>query len=322
MTKKVLGEASSKEGSGFESHSPHHAETLLQFSSKIFNVIWGLRKRGYAESTLEGYSKKLKILNKFVRLDEPENVNRFLANKQGWKKSFKETVVNAYLHYVRFYGLSWKKPKYKRSARLPSVPSTEQVNKLIAHSSRKYAMIYSILRDTGLRPIELHKLTLRNINLDTGIIYPETAKNGRARTLKLKTATLAMLRAYVTKHDFKLDERMFPNTDTVSHIFIRTRNRLAKRLCEPQLKKFRLYDLRHYYATMLYHRTKDILLVKEKLGHRRLETTLIYTHLIDFRDEEFTVRAVETVEQATKLIESGFEYVTEMGEVKLFRKPK
>ena len=259
-----------------------------------------------------------------MNLDKPESVNRYLANKKEWKNSFKGTVVNAYLHYVRFNGLSWNKPKFKRSARLPYVPSTEQVNKIIAHSSRKYALIYSILRDTGLRPIELHHLTLRNINLDSGIINPETAKNGRARAraLKLKTSTLAMLREYVTKHDFKLDEMMFPDTKIVRHIFIRMRNRLAKRLCEPQLRKFRLYDLRHYYATMLYHRTKDILLVKEKLGHKRLETTLIYTHLIDFQDEEFTVRAVKSVAEASGLIESGFEYVTEMDGIKLFKKRK
>ena len=271
---------------------------------------------------MEGYSKKLRLLSKSVNLDKPERVNRFLANKKEWKNSFKETVVNAYLHYVRFYGLEWKKPKFKRSARLPYVPSTEQVNKIIAHSSRKYALIYSILRDTGLRPIELHHLTLRNIDLESGIIIPETAKNGRARALKLQTSTLAMLREYVTKYGFKLDERMFPDTKIVSHIFIRMRNRLAKRLCEPQLRKFRLYDLRHYYATMLYHRTKDILLVKEKLGHKRLETTLIYTHLIDFQDEEFTVRAAKSVKEACELIEPGFEYVTEMDGVKLFRKPK
>jgi integrase len=285
-------------------------------------VLWGLRKKGYSELTLEGYSKKLRLLSKSVCLDSPESVNRFLANKREWKNSFKETVVSAYRHYAEFYGLSWNKPKFRRSARLPYVPSSEQVNKLIAHSSRKYALIYSILRDTGLRPIELHKLTLREIDLDSGSVYPETAKNGRARALKLKTETLAMLRSYITKHGFSLDERMFPNTDIMSHIFIRTRNRLAKRLCEPELKKFRLYDLRHYYATMLYHKTKDILLVKEKLGHKRLETTLIYTHLIDFRDQEYTVRTAKSVKEATELIEAGFEFVTEIDEVKLFKKPK
>jgi hypothetical protein len=49
---------------------------------------------------------------------------------------------------------------------------------------------------------------------------------------------------------------------------------------------------------------------------------LIYTHLIDFRDEEFTVRCAKSVKEACELLESGFEYVTEMDGVKLFRKPK
>ena len=138
-------------------------------------MLWSLRKRGYSELTLEGYSKKLRLLNKSVNLDSPESVTRYLTNKKEWKNSFKETVVSAYLHYVEYYGLEWKKPKYRRSERLPYVPISEQVNKLIAHSSRKYAMIYSILRDTGLRPIELHGLTLRKIDLEAGIIYPETA---------------------------------------------------------------------------------------------------------------------------------------------------
>jgi len=116
------------------------------------------------------------LLNKSVNLENPESVTRYLANKKEWENSFKETVVSAYLHYVEYFGLEWKKPKYRRSERLPYVPSSEQVNKLIAHSSRKYAMIYSILRDTGLRPIELHWLTLRKIDLEAGIIYPETAE--------------------------------------------------------------------------------------------------------------------------------------------------
>jgi len=153
----------------------------LQSKCRIFNVMWHLRGLGYSDFTLKGYSKKLRLLSKFVNLDKPENVNQILANNQNWKNSFKETIVNAYLNYVCFYGLVWKKPKFKWSARLPYVPSTEQVNKLIAHSSRKYALIYSILRDNGLRPIEVHHLTLRNIDLDTGIIIPETAKNRHAR---------------------------------------------------------------------------------------------------------------------------------------------
>ena len=34
----------------------------------------------------------------------------------------------------------------------------------------------------------------------------------------------------------------------------------------------------HLFATNLYNRHKDILLVKETLGHKTLESTLCYSH--------------------------------------------
>ena len=38
------------------------------------------------------------------------------------------------------------------------------------------------------------------------------------------------------------------------------------------------HSLRHLFATNLYNRHKDILLVKEALGHKTLESTLRYSH--------------------------------------------
>ena len=114
----------------------------------------------------------------------------------------------------------------------------------------------------------------------------------------------------------------FPRTDVISHVWMRIRNRLAERLHKPELKKIRLYDLRHYFATMLYAKTKDILHVKQQLGHRRIEHTLIYTHLINFNSDEFTCRTAKTVEECTGLIEDGFDYVTDLDGVNLFRKRK
>lgn len=72
---------------------------------------------------------------------------------------------------------------------------------------------------------------------------------------------------------------------------------------------------------MLYHKTKDILYVKQQMGHKNLENTLIYTHLINFANDEYTARTARTATEALKLIEAGFEYVTEMEGLKLFRKP-
>ena len=61
---------------------------------------------------------------------------------------------------------------------------------------------------------------------------------------------------------------------------------------------------------MEYHKTKDILHVQERLGHRHIESTLIYTHLVHFEGDDYTVRVAKTLEQDKELLKSGFEYVT------------
>lgn len=59
------------------------------------------------------------------------------------------------------------------------------------------------------------------------------------------------------------------------------------------------------------------------LGHKRLENTLVYTHLVSFDESEgYTCRVAKNLNEASVLIEGGFEYVTEMDGVKLFRKRK
>jgi hypothetical protein len=49
---------------------------------------------------------------------------------------------------------------------------------------------------------------------------------------------------------------------------------------------------------------------------------LIYAQLINFGEDEWTARTAKTLEEATKLIEAGFEYVTDMDSIKIFRKRK
>ena len=71
---------------------------------------------------------------------------------------------------------------------------------------------------------------------------------------------------------------------------------------------------------MEYHRTKDNLYVKERLGHRNIQSTLIYTHLVNFEDDEYTVRVSKDLDEAIKLLETGFEYVTDYNNRKVFKK--
>ena len=59
------------------------------------------------------------------------------------------------------------------------------------------------------------------------------------------------------------------------------------------------------------------------MGHRKIDTTLVYTQLLQFeKDDNYHCRVAKNIEEATELVENGFEYVTEMESIKLFRKRK
>ena len=73
-----------------------------------------------------------------------------------------------------------------REERITRVPKEEDINKIISHSKLKSASAYSVIRDTGLRPIELGRLRVKDIDLETGKLYPITAKHGRGRVLKVQ----------------------------------------------------------------------------------------------------------------------------------------
>jgi len=73
---------------------------------------------------------------------------------------------------------------------------------------------------------------------------------------------------------------------------------------------------------MLYHKTKDIVYVQRMLGHRNIQNTLIYTHLINFSREEFIVKVASSIQESSELISQGFEYVATQEGKLIYRKPK
>jgi len=78
---------------------------------------------------------------------------------------------------------------------------------------------------------------------------------------------------------------------------------------------------------MLYHYTKDVLLVQQFLGHKSIENTQLYIQLDkklfqNIQEDNFIIRAVNTIEEATKLGEVGFEPFMVIQGVQLMRKRK
>ncbi|MEM2202694.1 MAG: site-specific integrase, partial [Candidatus Bathyarchaeia archaeon] len=89
-----------------------------------------------------------------------------------------------------------------------------------------------------------------------------------------------------------------------------------------RLLKITFVTLRHWKATMEYAKTRDILHVMKLLGHKNIQNTLVYTHLVNFNEEEYISRVAWTLEEAQKLVEAGFEYVCGIEGARLFRKRK
>jgi len=74
---------------------------------------------------------------------------------------------------------------------------------------------------------------------------------------------------------------------------------------------------------MEYHKTKDILHVMKLLGHKSINSTLLYTQLIDFEGDEYDVKVAETKQEITELLEVGFEWVGQDNDgLTYFRKRK
>ncbi len=120
-------------------------------------------------------------------------------------------------------------------------------------------------------------------------------------------------------------DRLF--TRTLPRNFFLQRKVIAEHLGNPRLLEVGLHTFSHWAGTVAYHRTEDIIYVQQFLRHRSIKNTLVYITVERALFEgscgdEFTVKVARTLEEACKLVEVGFGYVTNMGETKIFRKRK
>jgi integrase/recombinase XerD len=201
------------------------------------------------------------------------------------------------------------------------IPTTENIDKIISACTTKYATIFTILKETGFEAHELSSTHQNDIDTQRGIINVIGCKGHNSRSVKLKPATAELLRKYIAEYP---EPHPFPNSHALGEAWRNARHKLADNLNQPELRKIPMRNLRHYFATHTYDQTKDILLVKQLLGHKKLETTMFYTTLITFdQDDEYTCKATKDDKESTDLIEHGFQYVTTTPNgLMLFRKRK
>ena len=302
----------------FTTHHPKFPEY-----HPILNVLVEMKNAGRTDHSIRFVDKALTYLSKHTDLGNPEEVKQYIANKQV-ANGTKENLCTAYNKYCKYYKIEWQPPNYKRQAKTIRIPTKEQVESLIASSGKTLSLKLTISKETGLRPIELCRLKVKDIDFEQRTVYPTTAKHGAGRALKISNSLATTLENYVNANKLNPDNKIFKGTaDYYGKQYRLMRNQLSKKLGKPQIRTIKLYDFRHYFATTLYAKTRDILLVKQQLGHRKIETTLIYTQLLNLSEDEWTCKTATDDKQASELIENGFEYVlTTPDALMLFRKRK
>jgi len=240
--------------------------------------------------------------------------------KNNCSEARKELMVEAYSSFLLFFGGKWEPPRYRRVEKLPFIPTEREIDDFIAGCShtKRLATYLQLLKETRMRSGEASKLKWTDIDFINGIVRVTPEKGSSPRILKISNKLMAMLNALP-----KDSTTIFPNVTIMRKSFARQRARLTKKLQNPRLKQITFHTFRHWKATMEYARTKDILHVMRLLGHKNIKNTLIYTQLIDFKDDEFVCKAATTSQEAKQFIEAGFEYVcTATDGTMLFRKRK
>lgn len=283
-----------------------------------------MRKSGYKESTVRSSVKALKAVARRADLLNPESVKAHLATS-GLSENRKQTVVE---HLDRFY--KWKRipfarPMYHKIRLVPFIPLESEVDALIAGVGAKTAVFLQVMKEIACRPGEAWALKWVDVDGERSCIRVVPEKGSEPRERRISSRLLAMLNRMPRErdcvfHDANVDP--IESLDAFRRTFINQRKRVVERLQNPRIRQITFKTLRHWKATVEYHRTKDILHVMRMLGHKNIQNTLVYTHLVEFHDDEFVCKVARTVDEAKALVESGFDYVSEVDGAQLFRKRK
>jgi len=210
----------------------------------------------------------------------------------------------------------------KRPARLPTVLSVAEVQRLLAQMDGTKWLMASLLYGAGLRLRECLKLRVKDLDFDYGQILVRDAKGGKDRVTMLPQSVIEPLREHLVRvkvlherdvasghGDVELPDAIArkyprapyewgwkfvfpshklsvdPRTGVIRrhHVFENYLIRGVKEAARAAriAKHVSCHTLRHSFATHLLERGQDIRTVQELLGHSSVDTTMIYTHVMN-----------------------------------------
>lgn len=268
-------------------------------------TIYLREEKNFSFLTVKSYSADIRDFLKFLKsknvkaedADYPKvrEYLSFLLDEGLGKSTLARRVssLRCFFHYLQIKGYISSFPiPFLRSPKLekkiPSFLEEDEVERLLNGIKGKG---FSFLRDkaflellygTGMRIAELIGLNIRDVDFGAELIKVR-GKRGKERLVPLGSFATKALNNYLGIREEKfgsLKEAIFLNKfgNRVSDRWMR--KRLESYLKQTGiLKPATPHTLRHSFATHLLNRGADLRSVQELLGHEKLSTTQIYTHI-------------------------------------------
>ena len=259
-------------------------------------MLQDMRLRKLAPHTQEAYVRSVRRLAGYLRrapdtatVEELRNFQLHLVDSgtspitlnatiTGLKFFFEVTLDRAEL-------MAKMKPVFVPRT-LPVVLSREEVSSLLAATRNlKHQTALSIAYGAGLRASEVISLKIGDIDSTRMTLRIQQGKGGKDRYAMLSPVMLERLRTWwrVARAQGKMLEGgwLFPGMNPVEPLSARQLNRAVQEatLTARIDKRVSLHTLRHSFATHLLEQKVDIRVIQVLLGHKKLETTALYTQV-------------------------------------------
>ena len=269
-------------------------EVFMDFLKRYKKMI---ALRGLTAHTMKSYCTYVSAyldyisntLHKYPSQVRYSDIIRFLDILQQ-DRGLSDRTINTAISQIRFFTLyvlhnPWdptQVPMRKFDTYLPFVPSQDEVKTFISSiSDIKVKAMTAVMYSSGLRIGEVCHLRYEDIQRKNMRIHITHGKNRSDRYAILSKDALDIL----TKYWFACGRPtgwLFPKqTDPSRPIdtFFLSRHIEAheKELGWP--KRLTCHSFRHAFGTHLYENGVDLLTIKTLMGHKSLDSTMIYVHL-------------------------------------------
>lgn len=161
---------------------------------------------------------------------------------------------------------------------LPKYLTRDEVVRLIEAAQRpRDRLLLRVLWETGVRVSELISLTPQSIDFTGETLQVVTLKRrGHVRAIPVRPGLLGELARQIAGAGIREGARLFPVTRQRVHQIVR---RAALRAGTPT-DRAHAHVLRHAFAIACVLARVPVLVLAEWLGHRSLESTLVYTKVL------------------------------------------